>query len=236
TTPASVTTSSPQLSTSGGTTKLYLGITGDLLQLDVTGTTFIANTNPATVAGRVSVGTSGATTRVFAGDNGHTMWAISPTNFTGTNYIWKYNTVSNVNGSSYYDTSTDTLQFGTAGGTVIVLTGAGNGGSPGTGVTLNASYPFTLNASDPITSPPLYYGGVMVVGTTLGKLYFLDRNTGVSPGVSIISEYYFGPSESVSGIAFDSNVNRFMVSTSSAAKDARLYYFDLVNDPTPTFK
>ena len=237
TTPANVTTSSPQLATSGGTTKLYLGITGDLLQLDVTGTTFVTNTNPGTVSGRVSIGTTGAgTTRVFAGDTSHTMWAISPTNFTGVNYLWKYNTVSNVGGSSYYDTSTDTLQFGTAGGTVIVLTGAGNGGSPGTGVVLNSSYPYTLNASDPITSPPLYYAGVMVVGTTLGKLYFLDRNTGTSPGVAIISEYYFGPTESVSGIGFDPDVNRYMVSTSSAAKDARLYYFDLVNDPTPTFK
>jgi hypothetical protein len=114
------------------------------------------------------------------------------------------------------------------------LTGAGSGTS---GVALNASYPLVLNASDPITAPPLYYGGVLAVGTTLGKLYFLDRNTGTAPGVSIISEYYFGPTEAVSGVAFDPNVNRYMVSTvsTSGVKDARLYYFDLVADPTPTF-
>jgi hypothetical protein len=240
TTPKNVTTSSPQLWTSSGTT-LYLGIAGDLLQLDVTGTTFVTNTNPGTVNGRVSVGSNhSGITRVFAGDNSHMMWAISPTNFTGANYIWKYNTVSNVGGSSYYDNTTDTLQFGTAGGTVIVLTGAGNGGSPGTGVVLNSSYPYTLNASDPITSAPLYYGGVLVVGTTLGKLYFLDRNTGnatAPAGVSLISEYYFGPTEAVSGIGFDSNTNRYMVSTSSGSKlDGRLYYFDLVTDPTPTYQ
>ncbi len=238
TTPASVTTSSPQLATSGGTTKVYLGISGDLLQLDVTGTTFVTNSNPGTINGRVSIGTSSASgiTRVFAGDTSKVMWAISPTNFTGANYLWKYTAASSIGGSNYYDYLTDTVQFGTAGGTVIVLTGAGNGGSPGTGVVLNASYPFTLNASDPITSAPLYTGGVMVVGTTLGKLYFLDRNTGTSPGVSIIAEYYFGPTESVSAIGFDSNVNRYMVSTSAATKDGRLYYFDLVSDPTPTFK
>jgi Concanavalin A-like lectin/glucanases superfamily len=237
TTPLSVTTSPPQLATSGGTTKLYLGISGDLLQLDVTGTTFVTNTNPGTINGRVSIGTSSAgTARVFAGDTSKVMWAISPTNFTGTNYLWKYTAASSIGGSPTYDYLTDTVQFGTSGGAVIVLTGAGNGGSPGTGVVLNAGYPFTLNASDPITSPPLYTGGVLAVGTTLGKLYFLDRNTGTTPGVAIIAEYNFGPTESVSGIAFDPNVNRYMVSTSAATKDGRLYYFDLVNDPTPTFK
>jgi hypothetical protein len=234
-TPANVTTSSPELAASGGTPKLYLGIAGDLLQLDVTGTTFVANTNPGTVSGRVSVGTSPAgTARVYAGDSSGKMWAISPTNFTSTNFLWSYSAGSAINGSSYYDTSTDTLQFGTAGGTIVVLTGAGSGTA---GVALNSGYPYTLDASDPITAAPLYYGGVLVVGTTLGKLYFLDRNTGA--GVGVISEYSFGPTESVSGVAFDPNTNRYMVSTSSTTagvKDGRLYYFDLVGDPTPTSK
>jgi hypothetical protein len=241
TTPLNVTTSSPQLWTRGGITTLYLGIAGDLLQLDVTGTTLVTNTQSGSVTGRVSVGTSAlattsGTSRVYAGDTAGTMWAISPTSFTGTNFLWSYAAGSAINGSSYYDNSTDTIQFGTQGGKIVALTGAGSGTS---GVIVNSSYPYTLSASDPITSAPLYYNGVLAVGTTLGKLYFLDRNTGnatAPAGVSIVSEYSFGPTESVSGVAFDSNTNRYMVSTSSLANDGRLYYFDLVADPTPSFK
>ena len=130
---------------------------------------------------------------------------------------------------NYYDATTDTIQFGTNAGKLVALTGVG--------AVVNTSYPYTL--SDPISSSPLYYNGVLVVGTTLGKLYFLDRNTGSSTapnGVSIIKEYYFGPTESVSAIGYDSNVDRYMVSTSSTSagvKDGRLYYFDAVADPTP---
>ena len=100
-------------------------------------------------------------------------------------------------------------------------------------------YPYTLNASDPISSSPFFYNGVLVVGTTLGKLYFIDRSTTAAGGSpAIIKEYYFGPTENVSTIGFDANVNRYMVSTSSNAsvKDGRLYYFDLVADPTPSFQ
>ena len=70
-----------------------------------------------------------------------------------------------------------------------------------------------------------------MVGSTKGKLYFLDRNTGTS--VSIVKEYYFGPTESVSGIGYDPTVDRYMVSTaSSSTLDGRVYYFDSVTDPT----
>ncbi|MES1165267.1 MAG: hypothetical protein ABUR63_05900 [Verrucomicrobiota bacterium] len=51
--------------------------------------------------------------------------------------------------------------------------------------------------------------------------------------MSLIKEYFFGSNESVSGIGFDVNVNRYMVTTaSSSSKDGRLYYFDLASDPT----
>jgi len=225
TTPAAVTTSSPALVTSGGTT-LYLAITGDLLQLDVTGTTFNTNSNPGTVKGRVSIGGTSATggTRVYAGDstnngNSGTMWAIDSKNFgvPATSFIWSYSAGSAINGSSYYDNTTDTIQFGTQGGAIIVLNAATGAAKTG--------YPYPLPGGDPITSAPLYYNGILAVGTTLGKLFFLDRDTGSAPNIR--HEYNFGPTESVSAIGFDANVNRFMVSTSSAAKDARLYYFDL---------
>ncbi len=233
TTPKNVTTSSPTIVTSGAPT-LYLGITNDLLQLDVSMTSFVVNASVGTITGRIDYGTSSlaataGTSRIFAGDNNGKLWAISPSSFTGT--LWSYAAGSKIVGT-YYDAATDTIQFGTNGGKLVALTGAG--------AVVNTSYPYTL--SDPISSSPLYYSGVLVVGTTLGKLYFLDRNTGSSTapnGVSIIEEYAFGPTESVSAIGYDPNVNRFMVSTSSTTagvKDGRLYYFDSVNDPTPGFQ
>ncbi len=239
TTPLNVTTSSPTLSTVSGTTTLYLGVTGDLLQLAVTGTTFVTNTKPGTITGRVSFGTSylaatNGTSRVYAGDSSGTIWAISPTTFTGTNFLWSYAAGSAIT-DNYYDGATDTVAFGTSGGKVVVLNAAGSGTA---GSLLNTTYPYTLNASDPITAAPLYVNGVLAVGTTLGKLYLLDRNTGnASPnGVSILRKYDFGPTESVSTVGYDANYGRYMVSTSSAANDGRLYYFDAVSDPTPTFQ
>ncbi len=239
TTPFNVTTSSPTLVTQSGTTTLYLGVTADLLSLAVTGTSFVQNSKPGTITGRVAFGTSLAsgtsgTQRIYAGDSAGKMWAISPSNFAGANWLWSYAAGSAITGNSY-DSFTDTVQFGTAGGKIVVLTGAGSGTA---GVTYNTTYPVTLDASDPITAAPLYYSGVLVVGTTKGKLYLLDRHTGLtSPnGVSTIATYSFGPTESVSTIAFDPDYSRYMVSTSSAASDGRIYYFDLVADPTPTFK
>ena len=238
TTPKNVTASPPTLVTAGATT-LYSGVNGDLLQLDVSTTTFVTNTKPGTINGRVSYGTSFAagtagTTRVYAGNSAGTMWAWNPANITGANYLWSYVVgAGNAINGAYYDGTTDTIQFGTNGGKLLVLTGAGSGTS---GVVLNSSYPYTLDATDPISSSPLYFGGVLVIGSTKGKLYFLDRNTGTVPGVSIIREYSFGPTESISGVAYDANVSRYMVAVSSAAKDGRLYYFDAVSDPTPSFQ
>ena len=227
TTPANVTTSSPTLVTKSGTTTLYLGITADLLQLAVTGTTFVQNTKPGTITGRVTFGTSALTatlntSRVYAGDSAGSMWAISPTTFSGTSFLWSYPAGSAITNNTY-DAGTDTVQFGTSGGKVVVLKGTD-------GSLLNTGYPYTLDASDPITAAPLYYAGVLVVGTTKGKLYFLDRNTG--SGVSIIKTYSFGSGQTVSTVAFDPSTSRYLVSTSSSASDGRLYAFDLVSDPT----
>jgi hypothetical protein len=124
--------------------------------------------------------------------------------------------------------------FGTSGGALVALKGAGSGTN---GAVVNTTYPYTLPNSDSVSTAPLYYNGVLVVGSSKGNLYFLDRNTGngTAPnGVKILKEINFGSTQSVSSIGFDSTVSRYMVSTSSAANDGRIYYFDIVNDPTPT--
>jgi hypothetical protein len=229
TAPNNVTTSAPTLVTKSGATTLYLGITNNLLSLAVTGTTFLANTSPGSITGRVVYGTSFAgatsgTTRLYAGDASGTMWAISPTNFTGAKSLWSYAAGGAVV-NNWYDGGTDTVQFGTSGGKLVVLNAS-------TGAVLNSAYPYTLDTSDPITAAPLFYSGVLVVGSTKGKVYFIDRNTGT--GASVISLVDFGSTQSVSRIAFDVTTARIMVSTSSVANDGRLYYFDQVSDPTPS--
>jgi hypothetical protein len=234
TAPSNVTTSAPTLVTVSGTTSLYLAATSTLATIDFSTLAWTqdAPTGIGTVNGRLSYGTSSlaatsGTSRLYAGDALGKMWAVSPSSFSGSNSLWSYNASSAVTDSTY-DGGTDTIQFGTSTGNLVAL-------NAGAGTAVNTSYPYSLT-SDPISTAPLYYNGVLVVGTTKGNLYFLDRNTGSSTapnGVSLIKQVSFGSNESISTIGFDPNTFRYMVATSSAAaQDGRLYYFDLVTDPT----
>jgi hypothetical protein len=239
TAPATVTTSAPTLVTSSSL--LFLGSTNTLAELNFGTLTWMQDVPAgiATINGRVSYGTGYFTgiSRIYLGDSSGTVWAVSPSAFsssgTVTTFLWKYAAGSAVT-DNYYDSATDTVQFGTSGGAVVVLTGPGSGSN---GAVLNTSYPYTLPNSDSVTTAPLLYNGVLVVGSSKGNLYFLDRNTGLTTapnGVKILKEVNFGSTESVSTIGFDSTVGRYMVSTSSPANDGRLYYFDTVTDPTPS--
>jgi hypothetical protein len=220
-----ITSAAPALWTSGATSHLLFGLTGHIIKLDVTNQVLSATNDlpgAASVFGRIGIGTG--STRIFAGDDGGNMWAIDPSNFTGTNKVWSYLVSGDaIKSSSYYDYATNTVHFGTEAGKVVALD------SSGAALT---GYPYTPGtASDAIRSALLYQGGVLVVGTTTGKLFFIDRSTG--SGVALIRQYYFGPTESVSGIAYDTTTSRYLVSTSDAtAKDGRLYAFDLISDPT----
>jgi hypothetical protein len=231
-----VTNTGLSMATIGSTAYAFMGVQGAVLDISTAGNSISAtNTgSPGTIGsilGRIQVGFQGGAVRVYAGDDAGTMWALNgaPASFGGAK-LWSYAAGSAIKSSPYYDYTTDTVQYGTQGGAIIVQSGA-------TGVTLNSAlnaYPYTPAAGDPITAAPLYYSGVLAVGSTGGKLYFIDRNTGnSSKPVSIIREYQFGSSESVSGVGFDSTVNRYMVTTASSSGDGRLYYIDLVADPTP---
>jgi hypothetical protein len=231
---SAVTNTALTITTVGGTSYAFMGITGYMLKLSTASDSLIAsNSSPgsASVKGRIIVGyNKSGTQRVYAGDDGGTMWALDPgSGFATANGLWHYASGSAINGSPYYDHDTDTIQYGTQGGTIVVLNAS-------SGAVLNSAYPYTPSgggSGDPITAAPLYYGGILVVGSTNGKLYFLDRNTGT--GVSVVKQYDFGPGESVSGIGYDPNQSRFMVSTAkTSALDGRVYFFDSVSDPTPS--
>jgi hypothetical protein len=219
-----ITSASPSLWTSGATSYLFMGVTGNLVKLNVSDQTLeAANTNPgsAAVRGRVVATTS----RVFAGDDGGTMWALDPTSFGGTNKLWSYSVAGDsIQSSAYYDYGTATLHFGTDGGKVVALNASG---------AVLTGYPYVPGATtDTIRTAILYLDGVLVVGTTTGKLFFLDRDNGTT-GPALIKQYYFGPTQTVSGIGYDPNAARYMVSTADpSTKDGRLYFLESVTDPT----
>lgn len=224
-----VTSSGLSVTAISGTTYAFMGVTGDFLKISTAGQSITAtNTSPGThaIKGRVVIGYKNASTiRLYGGDDGGNMWAVDPgSGFATANGLWHYTAASSISGSPYYDLTTDTLQFGTDGGAILSLNAA-------TGAVVNAGYPYTPSAGDAITAAPLYYKGILVIGSSGGKLYFLDRNTGSS--VALIKKYDFGSNEAISGVGYDVNVNRFMVTTANPTnKDGRLYYFDLITDPT----
>jgi hypothetical protein len=227
-----VTSAGLSIATISGTSYAFMGVTGNFLKISTLAQSITAtNNSPGSthaIKGRVVVGyNKSGTWRAYGGDDGGTMWALDPgSGFSTANGLWHYTAASAIESSPYYDHDTDTVQFGTDGGAIVCLNAS-------TGAALNAGYPYTPSggSGDPITAAPLYYGGILVVGSTGGKLYFLDRNTG--SGVSLLKEYNFGSGESVSGVGYNATVNRFMVTTAnSSTKDGRLYYFDLLSDPT----
>jgi hypothetical protein len=223
-----VTTASPTVWVNGSTTYAFVGTIGHILEINASNQSLAAdNSNPGTasVLGRIVLG-SNAVYRIFAGDDGGRMWAIDPANFAGTNKLWSYTVASDaIKSSPYYHYATDTLHFGTEAGKVVVLN---NSGAALTG------YPYVPGTtSDAIRAGLLYWSGILVVGTQNGKLFFLDRNNGTT-GPAPIVQYFFGPTEVVSGIGFDLNTNRYIVAAADpGVNDGRLYYFDVITDPTP---
>jgi len=222
-----VTTAAPAVWTNAGTTYLFLGATGHLLQI-VNQVVAADNTNPGanSVFGRISVSTAEGTNRVMAGDSGGTFWSIDPLNFTNNNNQWSYAVSGDsIRSTGYSDSGTGTVQFGTDAGKVVVIDTATGAARTG--------YPYTPgSSSDTMRSAVLYAGGILAVGTTTGKLFFIDRNNGTT-GPTLLRTYNFGSTRTVSGIGVDSNANRYMVSTSdSSTGEGRLYYIDVISDPT----
>ncbi len=161
-----VTNNAPSIATIGSTAYAFLGLAGAVIKISaLSQTTTFINSSPGvqSIFGRIVLGTNGSTTRVYAGDDGGTMWALDAAgNFTTSGGLWKYAIAGDqIKSSPYYDQGTDTIQYGTQNGAINVLGGSG--------AVLNAGYPYTPSAGDAITAAPLYYNGVLVVGSTGGS-------------------------------------------------------------------
>jgi hypothetical protein len=209
-----------------GSTYAFLGQTGYIVKANVsTGTVAEYNSNPGTgksILGRITVVGGTGTNRVLAGDDGGNFWSIAPGTFTGTNKQWNYNGLAGtdqIKSTSIYDYTGGYVQFGTEGGRLVVLNAS-------TGAALTG-YPMTTLTTDPMRTAILYRSGVVVVGTSTGKLFFVNRRTTSGGTPQLMREYFFGSAEQVSGIAYDSSSSRYLVTTSSSAtKDGRLFTID----------
>jgi hypothetical protein len=221
-----VTTATPAVWFSGATTYTFIGQTGYIVKADVsTGTVAEYNSNPGSgksILGRIVVLNWSGTSRVLAGDDGGSFWSIAPGTFTGTNKQWGYTALAGIDQfktAPIYDYSGGYVHFGSEGGRLIVLNGT-------TGAAL-AGYPMTSLTTDPMRMALFYRSGVVAVGTTTGKLFFVNRRTTAGGTPVLMREYYFGSTQQVSGIAYDSNSNKFMVTTSAAGStDGRFYMID----------
>jgi hypothetical protein len=221
-----ITSAAPALWSDATASYLLIGLTGNIIKFNVTGQALTAtNSSPgaASVMGRITA----TATRVYTGDSGGNVWAIDPNNFTGTNRVWQHTVGGGdqIRGSTSVDQVNGVIHFGTEQGKV--------GGLNATTGAVMTGYPFTPGlTTDAIRTAPLLVNGVLLIGTTTGKLYFYDRNNGTT-GPAFIKQYYFGPTQSVSGVGYDTNALRYMVSTADpTTKDGRLYFFDAITDPT----
>ena len=216
--------------TSSGVNYVFLGQTGYIVKANVsTGLVAEYNSKPTVgavknlVSGRIIVVDQG-TNRVLAGDDGGNFWSVAPGTFTGTSYQWGYTLASDqFKSTPFYDYRTGYVQFGSEKGKLIVLDTA----QAGTTATPLTGYPMTFSTTDPMRNAILYRSGVIAVGTTAGHLYFVNRRTVAGGTPQLMRDYFFGSTEQVSGVAYDQNTNKYLVTTSSSsASDGKLYTID----------
>ena len=214
---------SPSLATVSGTSYLFAGTNGKIYRMPTNLASDINTTqSTSTVYGRVTV--YGGTV-YFPEDIGK-IWALSATDLSTT---WSYqdtNVGRHASGCSanssctvrnlYLDPATSRSYFGDKDGHVYVLTSAG--------AVVNANYPYRPGAStDEFQTAPLYRAGVIVIGSTTGKVFVIDQNNGTGPAVY----QTFNFQSAISTIAYDTD-GYYVIGTA----DGKLYYLNGVTDPT----
>lgn len=164
----------------------------------------------------VNAATTVSTAAVFAGDDGGRMHgtevALLMANLAG----WPYrdtvrHSVANLDAGlfpiramAYVDPATGRVYYGDWDLHFYVLDSAG---------ALVSGFPVTLtplDSSEHFQSAALPLSGKVAVGTTKGRLFVIDVSTG-----AVSFTYNFGPTASISGIAYSSAQNVYLVGTST---------------------
>ncbi|HEY4188695.1 MAG TPA: LamG-like jellyroll fold domain-containing protein [Polyangia bacterium] len=222
----SVTLSSaaPAITTISSVNYLFGGLSGHFYKFNMStaGLTTDNSSPSGVVNGRLSIFTG----KVYGMDNAGKLWVLDATSF-GNTALWTYQytahsggcaagSVCGVTSGPYVDPPTARAYWGDSDGH---LYGAYN--STGTTGALVWASPYsTGNSSDVFSSAPLYKGGYLVAGSTIGNLYILNTT-----GPALVQTYKFGTSTNISGIAYDNGTNSYLVSTSNATnQDGKLFY------------
>jgi hypothetical protein len=112
--------------------------------------------------------------------------------------------------------------YGDQDGHVYVVTKNGASGTVMTG------YPIQPAAGEAITTAPLYQAGIMVVGTSSGSVFVINRRTLTGGTPATIATYKLG--SAVSTISYNANTNSstgaYMVGTSAG----KLFFIDKATD------
>jgi hypothetical protein len=218
-------TAAPSWKVYSGNTFLFLGSTSSVYRTNITSTmpdsTFAVT---ATVNDSVRL----INNRAYAVTNAGKVYFLDASNFasggftnlTGSPY-------SSASGSAmkaapYIDPPTNNVYVGDDGGKLYVITSAG--------VTLNASYPFTVASGVTLRSSPVYLqgGGVIAVGGGDGYVYFINRS------VPEVFKRFFVTSSghTVSSVAYNVSTSQYMVSSD----DGKLMFINGsdVTDPDAT--
>jgi outer membrane protein assembly factor BamB len=232
---ATVSAASPSLWTNSGTTYLFTGESAAIEKTNMTTQALVTSHGSltGTVNGRLTV----LGNKVYAADNAGKLWVMDAT-ATGLTTLWSYHddthhsgctsgSVCAVTAPLYVDPATSRAFYGDGDGHLYAS--YNSSGTTGAQIT---GFPYQPSASDAYAGAPLYKSGVLVVGTTTGALYIIDINGGSGP--VLLYTYKFSPTTKVSGVGYDSTSSRYMISTADPTnKDGKLFYLDLVADPTP---
>ena len=156
---------------------------------------------------------------------------------TGLPERWSYQDNSNHSGcvagegctvkSLAYNWAQSRLLYGDRDGHVYNLyyTGTGTSGS------LVSGYPFQPGGSGQIfETPPLYNDGLIVIGSTTGRVYFIDQQNAANvPAVTRMLNL----NAAISSIAYDYNSptsGEYMIGTANG----KVYHISKIADPTPS--
>ena len=212
---------------------IFMGGTSHYYKVDTTNQVLTTDNSActgtgATVNGRLSI----INNKVYGADNTGKLCVLDATSFGTTS--WSYHDDAHHSGCTagqtcaissplYVDYLLNRVFYGDGDGHLYANTSAG----------VATGFPYQPSASDAYDAAPFYNVGVMVAGTTTGKLYVIDVNGGSGPVLK--QTYRFGATTKVSGIGYDKGSANYMIATSDATnKDGKLFYIAAYTiDPSP---
>lgn len=229
----SLITTTPSFHNYGGSLYAFVGSTATSNQAyvyRVNVTSANVNSSFSGVTANVNDASALVSDRVYAVTDGGTLHVLDAANFDPGGFTnlggfpYQTGTTKAISRAPWVDYYSRTAYFGDDSGALYAVTSSGANLS---------GFPYSLSASIKITSSPLYLRGVIAVGANDGSLYFIDRQN-ASSTPNLFKRFFVTNGGSVSTVAYNSNTQSYMVSSS----DGKLVFVSGsdVTDPTPTIE